>query len=134
MAGAALVLDEHLSRIIPSLNARELRAQAVGEFHAKSTLDPDVVRAVATGMRRRPWILVTMDSSIVEEHRGFEWERYAIAWIVIDAHLKGAPVERAKHEIVHRYAHVMVEQSPGDHHTYRRTRHYKHPPSLVSRR
>ncbi|MDQ3642265.1 MAG: hypothetical protein M3450_12580 [Actinomycetota bacterium] len=128
------MLDEHLSRIVAPLNAREIQARAVGDFHAKSTLDPDVVRAVAAGMKRRSWVLVTMDSSIIEEHRGFGWDRHAIAWVVIDAHLRGATVERAKTEIVQRYAHAMVEQRPGDHHTYRRNRHYKHPPGLIARR
>jgi len=69
-----------------------------------------------------------------EKFLGFEWARYAIAWIKIDAHLAGIAVEHAKTNVVNRHAHQIVEQRRGDHFTYTRTSHYKHPPSLIPAR
>lgn len=128
----ALVLDEHLLAIAPGLRARGLDARTVEDFRARSTLDPDVIRAVAAAMGG-PWVLLTMDGTIVTEYPGFEWDRYAIAWIVIDAHLRGASVEHAKTDVVHRHAHRMLEQRPGDHFTYTQRARYQHPPSLLTR-
>lgn len=82
----------------------------------------------------RPWVLVTMDNSIIEDHRGFEWERYAIAWVVIDPRVRGAPAEYAKHNVIHRHAHQIIEQRPGgDHFTYTQPARHRSPPSLVTR-
>ena len=112
---------------------RRSLASTVAYFHAKSTLDPDVMRAVDAGASE-DWVLVTTDASLIEEFRHFEWDRYAIGWVVIDKHLRGAAVEAAKTEVVQRWAHEMAEQARGDHYAYYRTRHYAHPPSLVTRR
>ena len=133
MSGAALVLDEHLSALQIGLKCRGIDARTLDEFHAMSTVDPDVIRAVARALTS-PWVLLTMDGTIVEEHPGFEWERYAIAWVKVDKHLAGIAVEHAKVDTVQRHAHQMVEQRPGDHHTYTRDKHFKHPPSLISAR
>lgn len=108
-------------------------ARRVHDFHATSILDPDVIRAVDQAMEA-PWVLVTMDGTIVDEHPNLEWVRYAISWVVIERHLKGIAVEHAKAEVLHRHAHRMVEQRPGDHFTYTRRSRFRHPPSLVSAR
>jgi hypothetical protein len=127
-----LVLDEHLMALRPGLELRGIAARTVRDLGVTSTLDPDVIRAVARDMRARLWVLITMDGTIVEEHRNFEWERYAIAWIVIERHLSGIAVEHAKTDVVQRHAHRMLEQRPGDHHTYTRQQRFRSPPSLVT--
>jgi hypothetical protein len=58
-----------------------------------------------------------MDVTIVEEHPGFDWDRYAIAWISVHEELTGAAFEASKTDIVHRHALQIVEQGRGDHHT-----------------
>jgi hypothetical protein len=90
------------------------------------------MRGIAKAFRR-PWVLVTMDGTIIEEHPGFEWDRYAIAWVVVDTQLRGAAVEYAKTDVVQRHAHQMVEQRAGDHHSYTAAQRLRHPPSLITR-
>jgi len=130
--GVALVLDEHIMAGRAAMRQRGIDTRTVEDFNATSTLDPDVIRLIAAAMDC-PWVLVTMDGSIVDDHPAFEWERYAIAWLTIDRYLKGAAVEFAKMDTLHRRAHQMLEQRPGDHHTYTRRSRYRCPPSLVSR-
>jgi hypothetical protein len=105
----------------------------VHECGVEATIDPDVIRAIDRIMDGRLWVLVTMDNSIVEDHPGFEWERYAIAWVLIDPHLRGAAAEQEKHEVIHRHVHQMVEQRAGDHFSYNVPSRFTHPPSLVTR-
>lgn len=78
------------------------------------------------------WVLVTMDLTITEDFPGFDWDRYAIAWVAGHESLRGAAFEHSKQDIVHRHAHAMVEQARGDHHTYSEKRHSKARPSLTS--
>ncbi len=128
---AALVLDEHLTALRPGLEQRGIAARTVQEFRATSIVDPDVIRAIAQCIAS-PWVLVTMDGTIVDEHPRFEWGSYAIAWIVIAPHLRGVAVEHAKADVLQRHAHQMVEQRPGDHHSYTQRARFRHPPSLLS--
>lgn len=129
---AILVLDEQFTgkRLILALEDRGLDVKTVGDFGAEGRPDPDVVRRIADGCHDE-WVLITMDTTILEDFAGFDWSRYAIAWVVIDDHLLGAAVEQAKSNVVQRHAHMMVEQRPGDHFTYSAQRHSKHPPSLA---
>jgi hypothetical protein len=131
-ASTTLVLDEHLLGVRVGLEHRGIHVRTVEDFNAKSTLDPDVIRAVASGMRRRPWVLVTMDGTIVQEHRRFDWERYALAWVLVDPRARGVAAEHSKNEVVHRHARAMLAQESGEHHTYTDGRHYRHPPSLIT--
>lgn len=73
-----------------------------------------------------------MDFTIIEDFPGFDWDRYAIAWVVVHEHLKGAAFEHEKDDIVHRHVHQMVEQGRGDHHTYTVKQRQKTRPSLAS--
>lgn len=73
-----------------------------------------------------------MDLTIVEDFPGFDWSRYAIAWIRPREDLRGVQVEQAKADIMHRHAHAIRDQNPSDHHTYDARNHYRHPPSLAS--
>jgi hypothetical protein len=61
------------------------------------------------------WVLVPMDAMIVDENPGFEWDRYAIAWVLVEEWLLGAPVEHTKSDVVQRHAHQMTAQRAGDH-------------------
>jgi hypothetical protein len=126
-----LVLDEHLTAAQAGLAQRGIDARTVHEFNAASTSDPDVIRAIDRQMAG-PWVLVTMDGTIVDEHRGFDWHRYAIAWIKVPPHVRGAAFEYAKVDVIQRHAHQVVEQVPGDHYTYTERQRFKHPPSLMS--
>jgi hypothetical protein len=130
---ALLVLDEHIGnpKLVTSLQDRGIEVRTLGDFGVTGRTDPEVVRRIQQGLRK-PWVLVTMDQPIVEEHEGFEWERYAIAWIVVNDKLRGARVEQGKMDVVHRHAHAIREQVPGDHHTYTVKAHFKHPPALTT--
>jgi predicted nuclease of predicted toxin-antitoxin system len=130
---AALIFDEQIAspRIVQALTERGIEASTIGDFGVQGRPDPDVVRRVADEVGA-PWVLVTMDLTIVEDHEGFGWERYAIAWIRVREGIVGSQVEREKTDIVQRRAHEMVEQNPGDHHTYTVKKRFKHPPSLAS--
>lgn len=110
---ALLVLDEQFAnpRLVLALRDRGVEASTVEDFGVTGGSDPDVVRKVQQECGRRAWVLVTMDLTIVEEHRGFTWDRYAIAWVILREGLRGLQVEREKSEIVHRYAHLIREQS-----------------------
>lgn len=132
-ASRILVLDEHLSALQVGLQCRGIDARTLDEFHATSTVDPDVIRVVDDALSV-PWVLLTMDGTIIDEHPGFDWERYAIAWVKVDKHLRGIAVEHAKVDTVQRHAHKILEQRVGDHHSYTRDKHYRHPPSLISAR
>jgi hypothetical protein len=132
---ALLVFDEQLAsaRLVSALHDRGLDAQTVGDFAVTGRPDPDVVRGIENSSSiAGGWVLVTMDLTIVEDFSGFDWSLYAIAWIHVPVHMRGAAVERAKADIVHRHAHVIAEQVPGDHHTYTARQHFRHRPSLTS--
>lgn len=129
---ALIVLDEHLMAVRQGLEQRGITVRTVADFNVRSTLDPDVVRAVASALSD-PWVLVTMDGTIIDEHPSFEWGRYALAWVLIDTHLRGAAVEHAKANVVQRHAHQMVEQRAGDHFSYTERARFRHPPSLMTR-
>jgi hypothetical protein len=128
---ALLVLDEQLAnpRLVSALEDRGIETKSVGDFGVANHPDPDVVRRIDA---RHPgaWVLVTMDLTVVEDYPGFDWNRYAIAWVVVHKSLSGSRVEQAKHEIVHRHAHRMREQARGDHHTYTAEKHFTTMPSL----
>lgn len=128
-----LVLDEHLEnqRLVAALKDRGSAVQVVGDFGVQGRPDPDVVRRIAD-QHSGSWVLLTMDLTIVEDYPGFDWTRYAIAWVRIRKELRGAAVEVAKANAIHKYLHRIEAQQPGDHHTYSPDRHYRHPPSLAS--
>jgi predicted nuclease of predicted toxin-antitoxin system len=129
---ALLVLDEHIAnpKLVTALQDRGIDTRTVGDFGVTGRTDPEVVRRVQQSVRQR-WVLVTMDLTIVEEHEGFDWERYALAWIVAGDALRGARVEQEKVNIVHRHALTIREQTPGDHFTYTLKQRFKHPPSVA---
>jgi hypothetical protein len=130
---AALVFDEQIAsrRLVQALGERGIDASTIGDFAGQGRADPEVVRRVARELGS-PWVLVTMDLNIVEEHQGFDWRRYAVAWVRLRPGVSGGQVEIEKTEIVQRHAHEMREQRPGDHHTYTTGRRFKSPPSLAS--
>lgn len=130
--GAALVLDEHATGAQTGLRARGIDALTVGDFHAQSTADPDVMRAIGARLAD-PWVLVTCDLTLVDDHQGFDWNRYAIAWVMLPGHVQGAACEYAKIDVIQHHARRMVEQIPGDHFTYDQRARHTSPPSLVSR-
>jgi hypothetical protein len=101
----------------------------VGELGAQGRPDPDVIRRAEDAVSGS-WVLVTMDTSMIEDHLRFGWREYAIAWVAINDQLRGAAVEQSKMNVVHRHAHVIVAQARGDHFTYFEARHDKVPPSL----
>jgi hypothetical protein len=130
---ALLVLDEQLTgkSLVAGLRGRGLAVKTVKDFGVTQTADPDVVKTVAE-RHDGPWVLVTMDTTIVEEHRGFDWTRYAIAWVVVPEHLTGLAFDQAKANVLHNWALDIVELRPGEHRTYYARRHTKSRPSLSS--
>lgn len=73
-----------------------------------------------------------MDVTIVDDHEGFDWSRYAIAWIRPGRHLRGKEVEVAKANAIHRHLHHIEAQMSGQHFTYGPHSFQRHPPSLAS--
>lgn len=128
---AELVLDEQLAspRLVAALKDRGIEVSTVADYGVTGRADPDVARRIHEQISQ-PWVFVTMDLTIVEEFPGFDWSRYAIAWIRPRDDLRGVEVERAKADILQRHAHTICEQGPADHHTYTAKQHFKHPPSL----
>lgn len=126
-----LVLDEQLAgkKLLDALEGRGLAVKTLGDFGVTGRPDPDVVRRVDEAQRTM-WVLVTMDLTIVEDHPGFDWNRYAIAWVRLHEGLRGAAVEKAKHHVIHQHVIKMLEQGRGDHHTYAHRHHSKSRPSL----
>jgi hypothetical protein len=127
-----VVLDEQLAgvQLVRALDARGLDVKTLGDFGVTGRPDPDVVRQI--GARQPgPWVLVTMDLTILEDHPGFDWGRYALAWIVLPD-IRGKEFEEAKHSVIQRRLHEIVEQGPGDHHTYTFAQRHRSPPSLAS--
>ncbi len=130
---ALLVLDEQLTArsLVDGLRSRGLDVRTVRDFGVTHGTDPDVVRTVGD-RHAGHWVLVTMDVTIVEDHRGFDWDRYAMAWIVLREGLTGAAVERAKANILHRWAHEIVALRRGAQRTYHESTRAKTRPSLAS--
>ncbi len=128
-----LVLDEQLTArsLVEGLRSRGLDVDTVRDFDAVQRTDPDVVRTIGERCDA-PWVLVTMDMTIVEGHRDFDWDRYAIAWIVPREDLSGVAVEQAKANILHRWAHEIAKLGRGDRCTYYETSRAKTRPSLAS--
>lgn len=128
-----LVLDEQLSGrlLTDSLRARGYPLSTVGDIGAQGRPDPDVMKRAATGQKGN-WVLITMDTTILEDHPRFAWRNYAIAWVSVNEQLLGAAFEQSKVNIVHRHVHLMAAQGRGDHFTYFERRHEKVPPSLAS--
>src|SRR4051812_46190427 len=113
------------------LRQRGYEVHTLQELQITSTPDPEVIRALAEKFSR-PWVLVTQDGAVIEDHPKFEWQRYAIAWVQLPPHRRGEAAEYAKAEIVQRHAHRMVDQRPPDHFTYTVQQRHRDPPSLVS--
>lgn len=128
-----LALDEQLSnpRLVAGLKDRGIEVATVADFGVTGRADPNVVRRIDE-QHSGSWVFVTMDLTIVEDFPGFDWSRYAVAWVRPHEQLRGESVEREKAEIVHRHAHTIREQARGDHHTYTATRHFKSRPSLAT--
>jgi predicted nuclease of predicted toxin-antitoxin system len=128
-----LVLDEQLSnpRLVAALRDRGIDASVVADYGVTGRPDPDVVRRI-DDQESDSWVLVTMDLTVVEDFPGFDWSRYAIAWVQVRDDLRGARVEYEKTDIIQRHAHTMREQVRGDHYTYMVNRHFKHRPSLAT--
>jgi hypothetical protein len=131
--GRIAAIDEQLEnpRHIGALSDRGCAVKTVGDFGAQGRPDPDVVRRISDQVTD-PFVLVTMDLSVVEDFKGFDWNRYAIAWVQIRKELRGRAVEIAKANTLHKHLERMTGQRPGDHFTYTPERHDKRPPSLAS--
>jgi hypothetical protein len=130
---ARLVFDEQLEsrRLLDGLAYRGIEVASVRDYGMTGRPDPDVVRRI-DDQTSDSWVLVTVDLTIIEEHERFAWGRYALAWVAPAEHLRGQAFEAEKANIVHNHALEMVEQRPGDHHTYTLKRHFRSPPSLTS--
>lgn len=130
---ALLVLDEQLSArsLVSGLRTRGFDVGTVQDFDVAGCTDPDAVCTIGERCDG-PWVLVTVDATILGEPGGFDWDAYAIAWVVPHEGLSGAAVERAKANILHRWAHEIVGLRRGDQRTYYETSRAKARPSLAS--
>ena len=128
------LLDEQLAnpKLVTALTDRGYAASTVGDAGVTGRTDPNVIRGIQRFAGSRPWVLVTMDLTVVEEYAGFDWGLYAIAWVVIPEELLGSAVEKAKANVIHRHAHLIDRQAPGDHQTYALSQHFRSRPSLTS--
>jgi len=98
--------NEQLCRglLIEGLQLRGLDVKTVKDFGAAGRPDLDVVRKIDDG-HKGPWVLVTMDFTVLEDFPGFDWGRYAISWVIVREDLRGAAFEHEKNDIVHRHVH-----------------------------
>lgn len=134
--GATLVLEDHLSAhiLVAGLQGRGFAAVPVAQLGLGGKRpDSELVKEIGGNVTQH-WTFVTLDLTIIDDASGFDWGRYAIAWVMAPKGLKGGAFEQAKQNIVHKHVEKMVGQQPADHWTYTERSHHKHPPSLVSER
>lgn len=56
-----------------------------------------------------------MDLSILDDFSGFDWSRYALAWLHVRPDMNGIAVEHSKADTLHRWCHELSKMNPGDH-------------------
>lgn len=127
-----LVLDENVGsdRLVKALGDRGCAARTLKDLGANGKPDPDVVMETAKKIKK-PWVLVTMDLSIIDDHSKFDWDRYALAWLFIRPDLSGIAVERSKTDTVHRWCHELRDMTPGNHWSLSIKARQRHAPSLA---
>lgn len=133
---AALVLEDHLSAhsLVVGLRGRGFSVVPVGEIGLGGKKpDADLVRLVGERVPE-PWVFGTLDLTITQDSAGFDWDRYAIAWVLLKKGLTGAAAEQAKQNIVHHHIDKIVRLRRGDHFSYTERSQFQHPPDLVTRR
>jgi hypothetical protein len=79
---ARLVFDEQIGRpgLLVALKERGIEVARIADYGASGRPDPEVGRRGAEQIDA-DWVLVTMDLSILEDYSGFDWNRYALAWV-----------------------------------------------------
>lgn len=135
-----LLIDESLNKhLATEPTARGLPAKDIGALNVKGQIDQVVLGRLAK--LSYPWVLVTWDDAMPEEHESLvrqiqatiatidgQWERVC--------HEKGLQrrQEQYKKDTVHRWAHVMVEQPAGSVRRYSPVSHREWLPRTRSRK
>lgn len=130
-AGSAvplLVVDASLStRIAAELRKRGRDARSLAQMGLKKLLDPDLIPRLADRLADVEWLLLTGDDRMPLEHGEIIEACGATVATVhpwADYRGRGFPSQEAyKHEVVHRWAHKLVEQKPR---TVRRYTPFRH--------
>ena len=111
--GPLLVLDENFApRLASELKKRGRRAVSLQRLQLRGVKDSPLLDQLA----RLPesWLLVTQDKTMPLQHAAAIAELVpTIAVVILADDLLGDAIDRACHEVVHRWAHVMQDQAPG---------------------
>lgn len=112
-----IVVDASLSTRIPSeLRKRGRDARSLAQLGLKTLLDPDLIPRLAARFTGDDWMLLTGDDAMPLAHG----EIIAACELTVatvhpwqDYKHRGFPSQEAyKHEVVHRWAHKLIEQKP----------------------
>ncbi len=116
-----LVIDGSLAkRLAPELKKRGRNAVTAAELGVHRLTDPVLLRWLPERFDGKNWMLVTGDDAMPAEH-GEQLRELEITLATIDGRWEpltpeleqsGLGQEHWKHEIVHRWVHVMALQAP----------------------
>jgi hypothetical protein len=112
-----VIVDADLpKRLQTELLNRGRRAAALSSLNLNRSLDPAVLDAIRDRFDLDQIVLVTGDDQMLLEHAE---HAVGITVAVIDANVAdGFTLDQWRREIVHRWAHKMVEQITGTHKRY----------------
>lgn len=111
-----LIIDASLTtRLAAELRNRGRPSRSVAELGGKSLLDPDLLPFLADVIDGDDWLLVTADDAMPSEH-GEVILRLTVTIATLHPAWQDTGLEQEdyKREVVHRWAHRMVEQDRGE--------------------
>jgi hypothetical protein len=109
-----LVIDESLNpRLSGELTGRGRSAAALAQLGLVGALDSELLDALA-GRLEAGWTLVTADDHLPAEHRGAFGVLEASAATLDPRQAPGYSLDEWRRELVHRFAHQMETQRPGE--------------------
>jgi len=111
--GPVLVLDENFApRLAAELKKRGRRAVSLQRLRLRGVKDSPLLDQLAR--LPEPWLLVTQDKTMPLQHAAAIAELMpTIAVVILADDLVGDAIDRACHDVVHRWAHAMQVQAPG---------------------
>lgn len=109
-----LVIDESLNpKLSRELTGRGRSAAALAQLGLAGALDGELLDALASRLGAG-WTLVTADDHLPTEHRGALWGLEASVATLDPRQAPGYSLDEWRRELVHRFAHQMATQRPGE--------------------
>jgi len=111
--GPLLVLDENFApRLASELKKRGRRAVSLQRLQLRGVKDSPLLDRLTR--LPEPWLLVTQDKTMPLQHAAAIAELMpTIAVVMLADDLVGDAIDRACHDVVHRWAHAIQGQAPG---------------------